>query len=187
VLIAHGVEIRGGSKWINEKNHTHRILRRWDAGKSSKTIAEKYKLQREGVARVIAANRPYDQRIRKLLGVVFGAKAESRRFLATVACRRNTGRCAICHAANNDLVKDYSRQSGTLRDLLCKRCSQALGCFDHDTSKMFRAIAYLKTRTVFVPQGQERSTHESALSGRNAASSASAPKRRPENALPTVN
>lgn len=143
VLFANGIEIRGASKWATEKEHTRRILRRWEAGGSSAAIARKYGLQREGVARVIAANRPYDQRMRKMLKTVFGSEAETIRFLRGLSRTRNTGRCAICRIDSRRLVKDYCHSSGTLRDLLCRRCNQGLGCFDENVATIIAAIAYL--------------------------------------------
>jgi hypothetical protein len=120
-----------------------RILRRWDAGHSSRAIAEEYNLQREGVARVIAANRPYDTRIRKLLRIVFGERAETHDFINTVCDKRNVGRCGICRSSTDPLVRDYCRQRGTIRDLVCRRCRHGLGCFGDDPAKLLKAVAYL--------------------------------------------
>jgi plasmid maintenance system antidote protein VapI len=156
ILVANDVEIRGRYKWLNEKADTQRILRRWDGGKSSKTIARIYGLQREGVARVIAANRPYNRRMRKMLRAVFGAKAETLAFLRTISFARNSGPCAICHTKNGRLVKDYCHQTGTLRDLLCGRCRQGLGCFADDLTKMRKALAYLMKHSS-VPAGSSAS------------------------------
>lgn len=143
ILVANGIEIRGASTWQKEKNQTQRILRRWDAGKSSLGIARRFELQREGVARVIAANRPYDERVRKLLKAVFGDIAETRAFLNGLSSPRNAGRCAICRSGQDKLYKNYCPHTGRLRDLLCVRCSQGLGCFNNDAATVIRAAAYL--------------------------------------------
>jgi len=143
VLTANGIEIRGASQWQKEKNHKQRILRRWDAGQSIPTISRRFTLQREGVARVIAANRPYDDRLRKMLKGVFGQSAETRAFLNSISSPRNAGLCAICRSSEGTLVKNYCRQRQTLRAVLCSRCNQGLGCFTDDAAKVLRALAYL--------------------------------------------
>lgn len=143
ILTENGIEIRGASTWQKEKNHKHRILRRWDADQSSSAIARQFKLQRPGVARLIAANRPYDHRMRAMLKSVFGDVAETRVFLNAMSSPRNAGRCAICRTTTSQLYKNYRPETGTLRDLLCRRCSQGLGCFNNDAARLIRAAAYL--------------------------------------------
>lgn len=143
ILTVNGIEIRGASPWQRERDHKNRILRRWDAGHTSMAIARHFKLQREGVARVIAANRPYDQRLRRTLKAVFGELAEARAFLNSIASPRNAGRCAVCRSEKHRLYKNYCPQSGTFRDLLCVRCSQGSGCFNNDAAIVIRAAAYL--------------------------------------------
>lgn len=143
VLTENGIAIRGASKWFNECAHKNRILRRWDAGKSSVAIARHFTLQLEGVARVIAANRPYNHRMKTMLRAAFGKQAETREFLNSLPSPRNAGRCAICRTAKSKLYKNYRPQDDTFRDLLCTRCSQGLGCFKNDTVIIIRAAAYL--------------------------------------------
>lgn len=143
VLTENGIEIRGASKWLSEHAHKQRILRRWDVGKSSLAIARHFKLRREGVARLIAADRPYDRRMRAMLKAVFGNQAETRDFLTGLSCRGNAGRCAICRTTDARLFKNYCPDRGILRDLLCARCSQGLGCFNNDAAALIQAAAYL--------------------------------------------
>lgn len=143
ILTANGIEIRGASPWQKERDYKNRILRRWDAGHTTLVIARCFKLQREGVARVIAANRPYDQRLRRALKGVFGELAETRAFLNSIASPRNAGRCAVCRSEKNRLYKNYCPQSGRFRDLLCVRCGQAIGCFNNDAAIAIRAAVYL--------------------------------------------
>jgi hypothetical protein len=156
ILVANGIEIRGASKWLNEHAHKNRILRRWDAGKSSLAIAGHFTLQREGVARVIAANRPYDHRMRAMLKAVFGKQAETREFLNALPSPRNAGRCAICRTSKNQLFKNYCPENGILRDLLCRRCAQGLGCFNNDAALLVRAAAYLLKHSTIPTTGAAR-------------------------------
>ena len=62
------------------------------------------------------------------------------------------GRCAICstRASNTSgrgkrLQVDHCHASGKVRGLLCNSCNLGLGAFKDDTSRMLRAIEYLRS------------------------------------------
>jgi hypothetical protein len=57
------------------------------------------------------------------------------------------GKCAICQAAlvgNRNLHVDHCHATGAIRGLLCRSCNTALGFLKDDTSRLKRAILYLR-------------------------------------------
>ena len=58
------------------------------------------------------------------------------------------GRCAICDKHQSEFKRrlnvDHNRETGKIRELLCRNCNIALGLFFHDPNFMGKAITYLK-------------------------------------------
>lgn len=58
------------------------------------------------------------------------------------------GVCAICRKAcpsGKSLAVDHDHESGAVRALLCIKCNQGIGQFDHDPRLLRAAIRYLKS------------------------------------------
>lgn len=62
------------------------------------------------------------------------------------------GRCAICAKKESTVIRgkviglavDHCHDSGKIRGLLCRKCNQGIGHFDHDVRLLRAAIIYLK-------------------------------------------
>lgn len=59
-------------------------------------------------------------------------------------------RCGICEtekcATGKSFAVDHDHTTGRVRGLLCKKCNLALGFLEDDTSRMQRAINYMRKR-----------------------------------------
>lgn len=62
--------------------------------------------------------------------------------------RVQRGECAICGTApDHSLNVDHCHQTQQVRGLLCRACNLALGLFQDDCERMFRAIRYVIERS----------------------------------------
>lgn len=52
------------------------------------------------------------------------------------------GVCAICEGNATDV--DHCHITGAVRGVLCRQCNTALGLFKDDTTRLLRAVEYLK-------------------------------------------
>jgi predicted nucleic acid-binding protein len=57
--------------------------------------------------------------------------------------------CAICnieeqHCENSRLAVDHDHDTGLVRALLCKKCNQAIGLLQDNSSFAYKAFEYLK-------------------------------------------
>ena len=61
---------------------------------------------------------------------------------------KQDNKCAIClqpetHQKNGTLSVDHDHDTGKIRDLLCDRCNNGIGCFRENPEFLARAVAYL--------------------------------------------
>lgn len=54
------------------------------------------------------------------------------------------GLCAICRKQTEKLHIDHNHATGQVRELLCQKCNQGIGCFCEEPEILEKAIAYLK-------------------------------------------
>lgn len=59
--------------------------------------------------------------------------------------------CKICGSTER-LNIDHCHSSGKVRDVLCAKCNNGLGCFGDDVEKMKKAIAYIECHLVYPDQ-----------------------------------
>lgn len=122
--------------------------RRYDAD-PAKAIARVKKWQQENADRLNAYRREHNatpERKRKqrdgYYRRTFGLSADE----VDAMLEEQGGGCAICGARPERLASlhvDHCHETGRVRGVLCVRCNQGIGQFEHDPERLRRAADYL--------------------------------------------